>query len=325
MKNICISGCGKIGGMHARNLRGRARLYFHSRSAASARLLCDRMDGAGVIEEFEQVLSSDAIDGIVLATPPQFHCDQTIRALRSGKAVLAEKPLCTSPTELTEIETAQNDQDHPLLMVAENYYYKPSVERLKGLIADDAIGAIERVEVQKLFMQSPKGWRTGYGALLEGGIHFVALIGDLVDDAPTGIAASFPGWRDVNEPERRCELQLTYSRGVSAVLRYAWDAPSFTKGLLQHSRLIGAAGSIVFESNGLYAVLKGKRRGLVPPDLSDLMGFGRMTDDFLRCLEDRSAQPYSNFARARRDLKVVFHAYSDHSSSLIDSARTEIL
>ena len=77
---------------------------------------------------------------------------------------------------------------------------------------------------------------------------------------------------------------------------------------------IGAAGRIVFESNGLYAVLKGKRRALLPPDLSDLMGFSRMTGDFLRCLEDRSAQPYSNFARARRDLEIVFRAYSGHST-----------
>ena len=323
MKNICISGCGKIGGMHARNLRGRANLYFHSRSAVSARTLCDRMDGAGVIEEFEQVLSSDAIDAIVLATPPRFHCDQTIRALRSEKAVLAEKPLCTSPAELMEIETALKDHERALLMVAENYYYKPSLELLKGLIADDAIGAIERVEVQKLFTQAAKGWRTDYGALLEGGIHFVALIGDLVDDDITDISASFPGWGDEHEPERRCELQLIYAGGVSAVLRYAWDVPSLTKGLLQHSRVIGAAGSIVFESNGLYAVLNGRRRALLPPNLSDLMGFGRMTDDFLRCLEDRSAQPYSNFARARRDLEVVFRAYSDHSTSPTDSANTE--
>ena len=324
MKDICISGCGKIGGMHAQNLMGRARLYFHSRSAASARLLCDRMDGAGVMEEFDDALSNDAIDAVVLATPPRFHCDQTIRALRSGKAVLAEKPLCTSLAELKKIETELNDRDHALLMVAENYYYKPSLEGLKGLIADGAIGAIERVEVQKLFRQSAKGWRTDYGALLEGGIHFVALIGDLVDDALADISASFPGWRDEKEPERRCELRLTYRGGVSAVLRYAWDVPSFTKGLLQHSRIIGAAGSIIFESNGLYAVLKGRRRTLLPPDLSDLMGFGRMTDDFLRCLEDRSARPYSNFARARRDLEVVFRAYSDHFTQRTDSATTEI-
>jgi predicted dehydrogenase len=314
MKNICIAGCGNIGRKHAKNLKGRAQLYFHSRSAASARALCDLVDGRGVFQEFEQVLASDAVDAIVLATPPQFHSDQTIKTLRSGKAVLVEKPLCTSATELREIETALNEQEWALLMVAENYYYKPSLSLFKTLIADDAIGAIERVEVQKLFRQSSTGWRTHYGALLEGGIHFVALIGDLVDEVPAGISAHFPGWNNDGQPERHCELQLTYRDGASACLRYAWDVPSFTKGLLQHSRIIGARGRIVFESNGLYAVLKGKRRAFLPPNLSDLMGFGRMMGDFLRCLEDRSAQPYSNFARARRDLDVVFRAYSDHST-----------
>ena len=314
MKNICISGCGSIGRKHAKNLKGRAQLYFHSRSTASARALCNLMDGKGVFEELELALACDAVDAVVLATPPQFHSDQTIKTLRSGKAVLVEKPLCTSAKQLREIETALNEQERALLMVAENYYYKPSLSLLKKLIADDAVGAIERVEVQKLFRQAATGWRTNYGALLEGGIHFVALIGDLVDEVPAGIAARFPGWRNEGQPERHCELQMTYSDGVSARLRYAWDVTSFTKGMLQHSKIVGARGRIVFESNGLYAVLRGKRRGFLLPDLSDLMGFGRMMDDFLRCLEDSSVQPYSNFARARRDLDVVFRAYSDHST-----------
>ena len=34
-----------------------------------------------------------------------------------------------------------------------------------------------------------------------------------------------------------------------------------------------------------------------------------MMEDFLACLEDRGRSPYSNLARARRDLQIVFDAY----------------
>ena len=121
--------------------------------------------------------------------------------------------------------------------------------------------------------------------------------------------AEFPTLRK-GSPERRCRLSLTWDGGLEAHLLYAWDLPTLARGVFQHSRVDGVEGRILFESNGLYLHVRGPgRKGLSFPGFADLMGYGRMTDDFLLCLSSREASPYSSLARARRDLDIVHRAY----------------
>lgn len=309
MKHIGLVGCGRIGRLHARNLAKRAHLYYCSRSRPSAERFQQEFGGAGVVGAFEDLLALPQLDAVVLASPPQFHAQQVIAALQAGKAVLAEKPLCLSPEELAAI--AQVLPGRPLLMVAENYYYKPSLALCRELIASGAIGQLRSVEVKKLTVQKPFGWKNQYGALLEGGIHFVALINALFDTAPLSVEAEFPG-RQPGQPERHSITHLIYPDGARATLHYAWNQPSLTKGLFQHSQLCGTGGRIFFESNGLYTWLSaGNRNKLYFPGFGDLMGYRAMTEDFLACLEDKKRQPTSDFARAKRDLEVVFGAYGE--------------
>ena len=119
----------------------------------------------------------------------------------------------------------------------------------------------------------------------------------------------FPG-RHSGEVERHAVLALEAPGGPKAEIRYAWNVPSPTKGVFQHSRIAGSEGGVVFESNGIYhCVCAKRRRALEFPGFRDMMGYGGMTEDFLACLEDRSRSPYSSLARARRDLQIVFEAY----------------
>ena len=84
------------------------------------------------------------------------------------------------------------------------------------------------------------------------------------------------------------------------------------KGVFQHSAIEGDRGRILFESNGIYVHIKGEgRRGLTFPGVGDLMGYGEMTRDFMKCLEEKGRKPYSDFERARRDLGIVFQAYEE--------------
>jgi predicted dehydrogenase len=309
MKHIGLVGCGRIGRLHARNLKGRAHLYYCSRSRPSAERFQREFGGAGVVGAFADLLALPQLDAVVLASPPQVHARQVIAALEAGKAVLAEKPLCLSLEELGAIEKALPGR--PFLMVAENYCYKPSLRLLRELVGQGAVGPLRSVAVRKCTAQEAAGWKSQCGALLEGGIHFVALVNALFGAAPLSVEAEFPGRRP-GQPERHSLTRLAYADGATATLRYAWDQPSLAKGLFQHSQLKGEKGRIIFESNGLYAWLSaGNRQKLYFPGFGDLMGYRAMTADFLACLEDATRRPLSDFARARRDLEVVFRAYGN--------------
>lgn len=300
---ICLVGCGAIGRAHAERLRGRARLRFASRRARSAEALDQRVGGDGAYGSFEQAIADPSVEGVILATPPNVHADQIVLALEAGKAVLVEKPMCVSPIEIEAIASAPTDR----LMVAENYDYKPSLSALLDWIDSGLIGRVQRVVLGKRTRQIAEDWRSGYGALIEGGIHFVALLTSLVRSEPATVAASFAG-HVPGEPERNARVLVSFKNGTESDLAYAWDVPSVTKGIFQHSRIEGSEGVITFETNGVYVLLCGRRRRLVFPGFGDLMGYRAMMDDFLAVLG--GGHPRSGFVKARVDLDIVFQAYA---------------
>jgi len=304
LPTVAIVGCGRIARVHAANLAPRARLAFASRSSESARTLAARFSGEA-LAGFEEALERPDIAAVAICSPLEHHAAQTVAALEAGKSVLVEKPMAQSRAEVDAIGRALMGRPPGSLMVAENYLYKPSLGRLRGWLPE--IGPLRRVRVSKLTRQQPSDWRAGHGALLEGGIHFVALLGAIAGAEPEAVRADFSGG---GEPERHAHLELEYRSGIRAEVRYGWNTPSLPGGILQHSLVEGEDGRIVFESNGLYVWSRagGGIRFRVGP-FADLMGFGAMAGDFLRSVRDPARRPRSDFETARRDLEVVFRAY----------------
>ncbi len=315
MHRVCLVGCGRIAATHARNLAGRVSLLCYSRTPASAARLAARFGGE-VVPSWEQVLRRADIEALVLCSPPRAHCEQAMAGLAAGKSVLVEKPLCVCRDELERIAAAAAGAPAGTrLMVAENYYYKPLATLLRGIVRLGLIGAPHRLEVRKLYHQPARGWRQELGALLEGGIHFVALVSAVAEScgctAPERVHAEFPRQAAPTAAERRACVELEYGAALRARIDYAWDQPALLHGLLQHSRLEGSQGRVVFESNGLYAYLSSPgRRRLCWPGWGDLMGYRAMMRDFLACLAEPARQPLSNLERARRDLEIVLQAYA---------------
>lgn len=314
---LAIVGCGGIAPTHAKNLRRGARLLFASRRPESARRLAQRFGGE-TADSLREVLDRAEVRGVVLCTPAALHAEQAVAALEAGKAVLVEKPLTTDFGVVSRLGAVLADRPPGALMVAENYAYRPSLDRLRRHLPD--LGSLRRIVLKKVTKQAATGWRAAHGALLEGGIHLVALLGAILRDGPDGqadagqpdaapaaVRAEFPG--DAR-PERHSVTEIEYPSGLRATIRYGWDRASLPGGVFQHSRIEGAAGRILYETNGLYLALRGGRafRFAAGP-LADLMGFGAMARDFLAVVRDPARRPRYGFPEAARDLRIVEQAY----------------
>jgi predicted dehydrogenase len=312
MKNICITGCGHIARNHVRKLSGSVNFYFQSKYIENAENFNKNYGGSGVFHSFDEVLNDSNIDGVIICSPPEFHKDQIIKSLKAGKAVLVEKPMCISEEEISEIEEVFEKSEKPFLMVAENYYYKPSLKKIKELLP--YTGNIKSLSIKKAFTQKSADWRNKYGSLLEGGIHFVSLLSDIVDDMPVEVKSVFPGYKE-GECERSSILDLTYKNNVTAKLIYSWNTKSLPMGVFQTSYIYGDKGSITFESNGLYVYIKSEgHTNLYIPDPFDLTGNKGLAADFISALNEKRKEhrkPYSDFYRAKRDLSIIFKAYKN--------------
>jgi predicted dehydrogenase len=196
-----------------------------------------------------------------------------------------------------------------LVLVAENYCYKPLVRVLREEIARGSVGELRFVQVNALKSQRGDGWRAdtslaGGGALLEGGVHWIDLVAHLGPrvTAAHGVRAGSP-----EGPERSSLVVLEYEGGGVGTLCHSWETPGLLRGV-QLSRIRGTRGSIVFESNGTVVVVWGQRRRFVVPDLRDVTGSRAMLEDFLAALR-REREPLMTLRRAWEDVALVEAAY----------------
>jgi predicted dehydrogenase len=89
---------------------------------------------------YDEVLSSD-VDAVVLATPVSTHYQLGMRALRTGKHVLIEKPLATSSDQAMELaETAEYRR--LVAMVGHTFQYNPAVNMVRDLIMSGELGRV---------------------------------------------------------------------------------------------------------------------------------------------------------------------------------------
>ena len=78
----------------------------------------------GAIADYAAAIDDPRIDAVVVAVPPTFHLDLTLRALRAGKHVLVEKPAFLRIDEYRAAIDARN-QAKRVVLVGENDHYKP--------------------------------------------------------------------------------------------------------------------------------------------------------------------------------------------------------
>jgi predicted dehydrogenase len=302
--NLVFLGCGAITAAHSRTLRAFSsdvRCFYASREAEKAMSFEKRFRGAGSFGSYGAALADGRMDVALVATPPESHLELVLESLDRGKDVIVEKPAFPRIGDFERVaqEAARTGRR---VLVAENYAYKPLVRVLRELLAAGAVGQPLFVQLNALKGQPAVDWRaqTLGGALLEGGIHWIDLLAHL-GPAVRGVRRFRAG--SPTGPERSTLVVVEYADGSVGALQHSWEAPSPLRGL-QLSRIRGTAGSIVFESNGLFVLAQGRIRRLVFPGLADLAGYRAMFRDFLRALAG-GPEPHMTLDRARSDAGIA--------------------
>jgi predicted dehydrogenase len=308
---VCLLGCGWAAELHSRtlrNLRRDVQCSYASRSIEKARALNGKHNGAGAFGSYEDAIASASVDVVAVLTPPASHLQWALRAIGEGKDVILEKPPVLRSDDVDQIAAAcQAAGRH--VYVAENYYYKPVLARVRDLLAARAVGEPLYIHLNAVKRQKTANWRdaaeqAGGGALFEGGIHWVNFAGAL-GLTIRSVKAARPGTG--TGLERSMALLIEYVEGPVAVLTYSWEVSSRLRGLMRLSRVYGREGGIVFESNGLFVASWGRKSHLSFP-LGDIQGYRAMFADFVRAWR-QGGDAQMTLARARRDLEVVEEAY----------------
>jgi predicted dehydrogenase len=316
---LAFLGCGFITGVHSRHLKG-FRTQFHcsyaSRDRAKAEEYCRRFQGVGSYAEYDAAIQDPRVDAVVVAVPPRFHVDLTVRALAAGKHVLVEKPAFPRIEDYCAVIDARN-QARRVVLVGENDHYKPMAVVLRKLLADGAIGEMVFAHFTTIARRLKRAddWRNdesmaGGDAFFEEGIHWLHIAGSL---GPRIV--SIDGYRPSisrEGPDKRAKSMMVafrYDNDAVGSLYYSREIPSLFKGL-RLSKLYGRSGIITFESNGVFVLARGNGvPRLVFPGFRDIRGYQAMYRDFHAAITEGRA-PEMSLERAIDDQRLMDDVYS---------------
>lgn len=139
-----------------------------------------------VFDSFEDVLTDDNTDIILIATPNDIHKDIAIASLKAGKHVICEKPVTLNSQELEDILKTAEDCNR-LFVVHQNRRWDEDYLAIKKLYDENTIGDVFHVESRVHGSRGiPGDWRKekkyGGGMLLDWGVHLVDRVLLMIDE-----------------------------------------------------------------------------------------------------------------------------------------------
>jgi predicted dehydrogenase len=105
------------------------------------KFIADRYPTVATLADADDLIGDKSIDAVVIATPVNTHFPLAAKALKSGKHVLLEKPMCASTAECDKL-LALAEANKLTLMVDHTFLYTGAVRRICQMVKSGDLGDI---------------------------------------------------------------------------------------------------------------------------------------------------------------------------------------
>jgi len=193
-------------------------------SSTCARSVAERFGFAFCTAREDDILENPEINTVFIATRHDSHAQYVIKALKAGKNVFVEKPLCLREDEFEEIrraweEACTGDGRQPLLMVGFNRRFSPLTGIIREKLAMPPLSMIYRINAG--FIQKDS-WvqdrEVGGGRIVGEVCHFVDYLTFINGSLPVSVyAAAMP---DVQNTSDTLSITLKYENGSVGSIQY---------------------------------------------------------------------------------------------------------
>lgn len=211
-----------------------------------------------------EILTSDRIDTVFIATPHDSHAELALMALQAGKNVFVEKPLAINPAQLQAVISARS-RSGAALTVGFNRRFAPACVAIKKAFTGTEEPLVIHVRVNAGFIPR-EHWtqvpEIGAGRVIGEMCHFIDLMQYFTDAEPTKVYAdciATPNHRLT--PEDNISVTVKFSDGsVGSLVYLASGDKALPK---EHIEVFGAGKTAVIEDfRRAYLYQKGRRTPL---------------------------------------------------------------
>ncbi|MBC7327410.1 Gfo/Idh/MocA family oxidoreductase [bacterium] len=259
---------------------------------------------------FDDFLTKSPLDIVVIATPIEFHTEQTIKSLEAGKDVLCEQTVAYTVSDCERIVEAVKKTGR-VYMMAENYIYFHYLREWKNIIDSGKLGKIVYAEneylnpIVPLLVDEKTGkfsWRAtrapiwycahSIGPLLH-------LTGDRIVKA-MGILSDFQSFPQYKEYIGFVDAEIAIFQTQKGTIIKVITSNVSPRGHLIYYSLYGTNGYLESPRKGEEGLMfiKGEMNAPIPfpcktVDREGIEGLPEfyMIEDFLKAVESRSRPP----------------------------------
>lgn len=293
-----------------------------------AQLLASEL-GCEATANWEEVVTGEDIEAIIICTPPNLHQPMCIAALRQGKHVLCEKPLARDPNEAEEIVKAVKNNSLKF-KCGFNLRHHPGIKQARDWVDRGFIGELSFIRCRYGIGGRPgydQEWRakpeiSGGGQLMDQGTHAIDLsrwfLGEFIEVAGF-VQTAF--W-DIAPLEDNAFCLLRTDKGQIASIHVSWTQ---WKNLFSFE-IFGKDGYIIVDGlGGSYGVEKatlGKRAFLEPfrEEIIEFRGDGHSWDEewreFTSAIKE-NREPLGNGHDGLEAVRLVYAIYEAASKGRV--------
>ncbi|WP_101295795.1 Gfo/Idh/MocA family protein [Halegenticoccus soli] len=235
-----VVGYGWLGGVLAGQIRDheRAKVVCVADVSAEARRRAGAeldLPARSLYEEYDDLLATEELDAVVVATPHVFHHEQVAAALDAELDVLCEKPLCVEPRNAKEIVDRVETSDRTVMLGYQRHLsgaYRTARRRIA-----ESTGDIVYVdaEITQPYMDLFGGtWRTdpelsGGSVTYDTGNHLIDGLLWTTGLTPVSVSAEMAFEDGDRRVESDAALSVAFEGGVTGTVAVSGRTPRFTE------------------------------------------------------------------------------------------------
>ncbi len=253
---FAIIGCGVVAHTHAMALE---RLPEQT-LCACCDILPEKADAFAkkygvpkVYYDYRRLLDDPEVEAVCVCTPSDLHGEMSVAAMRSGKAVVCEKPMEVTVEKAQAIIDAADETGAKIQCIFQRRLL-PTARAVKKAVAEGALGRICLAEADLKYYRDQAyydsaGWRNVCGgAMLNQGVHGIDLILWMLGE-PVKTVFGFAGTlaRKTGVEDTAAGILTMESGAVCVIKNTTLAYPEFPTGFTVY----GEKGTVGFDDLGL--------------------------------------------------------------------------